>query len=81
MLRRPTHLRPVLFASLALGLIVSSACGCKSWDRWGNWKDDGFSEDDQKLTKDVRPREPNATFWSTSTKGQQIERNLGVGRD
>ncbi|MEX2187612.1 MAG: hypothetical protein WD875_12490 [Pirellulales bacterium] len=79
MLRRTAHFWPVALASLTLGLIVATASGCKSWGRWGSWDDDGFSEEDQKLTENVRPREANSSTTSVSTKGRQIEHNLGIG--
>jgi hypothetical protein len=76
----------MLAASVLLGLIVCASSGCKawghkSWGHWGKWDDDGFPEDEQKLTENVRPREPNSSIWSTSAKGRQVERNLGIGRD
>lgn len=79
MLRRPTHFRPFLWTLAAAALAVGVAGGCTSWGRWGARDDAGFSDEDRKLTEGVRPREPNASFWSTSTKGKQVERNLGIG--
>jgi hypothetical protein len=67
-------------AAIGLGLIVCTASGCRSWSNWGAWKnDDGFAEEDLKLSENLRPREPNSKTWFTSTKGQQIDRNFGIG--
>jgi len=60
---------------LSLGL---SLCGCQMWQRM---RGDGFAEDEQKESKLMgRMRGPDLEhlFWSPTTKGQEIERSLGV---
>jgi hypothetical protein len=59
--------------------IVLATSGCHTWGRWGKWDDDGFPAEEQKLTENVRPREPNSTYAGVSTKARQVERNLGKG--
>jgi hypothetical protein len=83
MLRRLTHFRLLSAMSLflATGLFVTTSAGCKSWGRWNLLEEDeGFSDEDQKLTKDLRPAEPNSKSWSVTEKGRQIDQNFGIGR-
>jgi hypothetical protein len=84
MLRRLPHYRPLRIASLlvAFGVFAASSSGCKSWGRWSLLEEEeGFSEEDQKLTKDLRPAEPKSKSWSVTEKGRQVDRSFGIGRE
>ena len=84
MLRRLTHFRSLRTASLivAFGVFAASSTGCKSWNCWGLLeKEEGFPAEEQKLTENLRPSEPNSKSWSVSAKAKQIDRNFGIGRE
>jgi len=84
MLRRLTHYRllPAVSLLLATSLFVTTSSGCKSWGCWGLLEEEeGFPEEEQKLTENLRPAEPNSKSWSLTEKGRQVDRSFGIGRE
>ncbi|MEX0586677.1 MAG: hypothetical protein WD176_08540 [Pirellulales bacterium] len=67
-----------LFGGMLLIAAVSLP-GCRWWQA-KTLRGEGFAEEDQKLTEGYRSPDEGNSPWSFSTKGQQIERNLGVSK-
>jgi hypothetical protein len=58
---------------LAAAVLAFGLSGCAGW----NVKDDGFTENDlSQSARKARTPEKDLDYWSITTKGQQIERDL-----
>ena len=58
---------------LAAAVLAFGLCGCAGW----GVRDDGFSDNDLSASaRKARPPEKDIDYWSFSSKGQQIERDL-----
>jgi hypothetical protein len=82
MIRRSSKPTSVVRRALLGGLILMSAIslsGCR-WLPAPNLRGESFSEEDQRLTEGYRPPDVGNSPHSFSTKGRQIEQNLGVSK-
>jgi hypothetical protein len=69
-----SHLVNTLRRGLLVAVLGLPLVGCTTWD----WRGESFPDDQQRLTQGLRSRDDESPGpWSFSTKGRQIEENLG----
>ncbi len=67
-------LRNLLRPLLALAVAAATLVGCQRW----NWQGNGYDDQVNALTKDLRPPADERRFTGVDAQAHDIERSLGV---
>lgn len=67
----------IWFGVLVLAVCLPLLSGCAAFREW---REEGLAEHDGIPATKLRSTSPAGTTWSLTPNGQDIERNLGVGK-